>query len=206
MWRKRIITLSIALAALLTVPTAARAQFFGGFGFNPWGWGGWGGGWGGWGWNRPYTFGGISPGWGYGGFGFNPYMNSGFGYNSMWIDPFYYSGPQFYSGFAAIGDVPRMRSSLYPALAIVPAADEVDNRAHIRVLLPAADAQVWLDGKLMTETGTERRFVTPVLDSKSTYTYRVRARWRGPNGMQEDTRTISFRAGANVFVDFTRPR
>jgi hypothetical protein len=41
-----------------------------------------------------------------------------------------------------------------------------------------------------------------VLDSKSTYTYRVRARWNG----QEETRTISFRAGANVVVDFTRPR
>jgi uncharacterized protein (TIGR03000 family) len=197
MWRNRIIALTLGVAAVLAAPTPARAQFFGGFGFNPWGWGG---GWGGWG-GYPYTFGGMYPGYGYGN---NPYMFNRF--NSFYMDPFYYSGPQYYPGFAAIGDVPRTRSSLYPAVAIVPAAGEVDNRAGIRVVLPAADAQVWLDGMLMKETGSERRFITPVLDSKSTYTYRVRARWRGPDGMQEDTRTISFRAGANVVVDFTRPR
>jgi len=192
MWRNRIISLSIVLGALSLTPGKAQAQFFGGFGFNP-------------------VFGrGFSPYYGGYGMGYNPYMFNS--YNPYMYNPFMYSFntsvPQYYPGFAAIGDVPRMRSSLYPAVAVIPASiQDPDNRAHIRVIVPAGDAQVWLDGSLMKETGSDRQFVTPTLAAKSTYSYQVRARWRDQSGtMRTDTRSIDFQAGANVTVDFTRPR
>jgi uncharacterized protein (TIGR03000 family) len=198
MWRNRIMALAIVVGALSLTPSKAQAQFFGGFGFNP-------------------VFGrGFFPyygGWPYGGYGYspymsNPYMYNPFMYNSFYMDPFYRSGPVIYPGFAAVGDVPRMRSSLYPAVAVIPASFQApDNRAHIRVLVPAGDAQIWLDNMLMKETGSDRQFVTPALAAKSTYSYQVRARWRDQNGtLRTDTRNIHFQAGGNVTVDFTRPR
>jgi uncharacterized protein (TIGR03000 family) len=51
--------------------------------------------------------------------------------------------------------------------------------AVVTVLVPA-DAEVFFDGERMTETGTERRFVTPPLTVGENYSYQVRARWQQP--------------------------
>jgi uncharacterized protein (TIGR03000 family) len=142
------------------------------------------------------------PGMGYGGYPYNPAM-----YNSS----FNYSGPVTYPGFASMGYGARKRSTIYPALAIAPeaatgngpiraASYETDSsRAHIEVTVPRADAQVWIQGTLMQQTGTTRQFVSPPLAADSKYTYEVRVRW----GEHTETKQVPVRAGARVTLNFT---
>lgn len=212
MWRKRnaICAGGLVLVLLLAIPGSAGAFFFfglpfgGGYGNNL----GWGGGypnWGGFG-GPNFGNGGIGPH--YPGYGMMPnvYNPYGFGMNS-----YTYSGPITLPGFAASGYSPRWRSSLYPALSanntndvlIIPAsATAPDDKARIEVRLPSANAQVWLDGVRMTQTGISRRFVTPELDPKSRYSYEIKVRWDNGSS-QEDTRRVSVRAGDSLMVDFT---
>jgi len=215
MWRKRntIGAACLVLVLLLAIPGTAGAFFFFGTPF-------WGGGFGnlGWGGTYPYWGGFGGPNFGYGGmgphypsYGASPFLYNPYGYG---MNSYSYSGPIALPGFAASGYSPRWRSSLYPALAasalnnnndtlIIPASSQAaDDRARLEIRVPAANAQVWLDGVRMTQTGTSRRFVTPALDPKSRYSYEVKVRW--DNGSpQEETRRVSVRAGDSLMVDFT---
>ncbi len=48
--------------------------------------------------------------------------------------------------------------------------------ATVNVYLPP-DAELWFDGKKMTQTGAYRAFVTPLLIAGKAYSYMVRATW-----------------------------
>ncbi|HZZ82531.1 MAG TPA: TIGR03000 domain-containing protein, partial [Gemmataceae bacterium] len=76
--------------------------------------------------------------------------------------------------------------------------------ANIRVIVPDANAQVWFDGTLTKQTGTDRLFSTPTLTNGSTGTYRVRASWmqNGKETIQERAVTVS--PGQTYIVDFNQ--
>ena len=77
------------------------------------------------------------------------------------------------------------------------------NSARIIIRLPAANAQVWIDGQLTQQQGMSRRFDTPSLEP-GTYSYKIRAKWRQNGRDMDQTRTISFQPGRTVTVDFNQ--
>jgi uncharacterized protein (TIGR03000 family) len=75
--------------------------------------------------------------------------------------------------------------------------------ARVRVTLPDADAQVWFEGQLTSQRGTQRGFVSPALESGREYLYDVRARWTQNGREVERTQTVRVRADGVVTVDFS---
>src|SRR5262245_1266001 len=74
--------------------------------------------------------------------------------------------------------------------------------ATIRVLLPSANAQLSIDDVPTRQTGSERVFVSPPLESGRSYTYTVTATWQ-PNNYTTITRTrkVPVKAGQELQVD-----
>jgi uncharacterized protein (TIGR03000 family) len=72
------------------------------------------------------------------------------------------------------------------------------------VRVPSSNAEVWLDGQPTSQGGMDRTFMTPRLNSGSTYTYEVKARWMENGQPVEQTRTVRFQTGQTVNVDFNR--
>jgi len=78
--------------------------------------------------------------------------------------------------------------------------------AMVRVVLPAPDAKLTLEGQDTQGTGTVRDFTSPPLDPNQTYQYTVRAQWKQGDQTKEETRTVDVRAGSRVSVDFRNPQ
>jgi uncharacterized protein (TIGR03000 family) len=78
-----------------------------------------------------------------------------------------------------------------------------DAKAHVMVRVPASDAQVWFDDHRTQQTGTQRNFDSPSLES-GTYSYKIRAKWRQDGKDKEQTRTVRVQPGQRVTVDFGR--
>jgi uncharacterized protein (TIGR03000 family) len=77
--------------------------------------------------------------------------------------------------------------------------------AKVNVVVPAT-AELFVDGIRTSTTGSDRTFITPLLELGLDYTYLVLVRWN-ENGMPvEQTRTVKVFSGAQVRVDFTRPQ
>jgi uncharacterized protein (TIGR03000 family) len=74
--------------------------------------------------------------------------------------------------------------------------------ANLTVLVPRADAQVWLNDTLMTQQGMDRLFQTPPL--QRTGTYIVKARWTDNGKTIDQQRTVEVSPGQAVIVDFRR--
>jgi len=197
----------------LCMPTPAQAQVpfrtFGGFG----NWGGFGvgnfGGWGGWrGWGFPWGY-----GWGSGfasPFGWGPR----FAYYPGWMGtpyvPYAYERAEtiVMPGWSA-SVPPRARAALYPAIPepsreVIQAALEEGSkdRALINLRVPAASAQVYLDGVLTKQTGLVRTFVTPRLNPGGLYSFVVEVVWQDANGHnQRVRRQLDVRAGKTSVLD-----
>jgi len=82
---------------------------------------------------------------------------------------------------------------------------EADTSATVNLELPAADAEVWVQGKKLDGSGTTRRFVSPPLDSGDKYTYTFQGRWLRDGREVKDSRSVEVYAGDRVTLDFTRP-
>jgi len=208
----------LAAGVLLLAPGDSQAQMFrGGRGY---GGGGWGGGWGG-GYRGDYGWG--SPGYGYGygnGLGYNSYYPSygsnyysSPGYNYYGTTPYAYNYPYTSQGSVVTptytypqgayaypqGTMSTTTESLYrPAVA--------PNSARLTVMVPAADARVYIQGQEMTESGMTRQFVSPSLTPGENYTYEVRAVWNQNGQAMDQTRTARVRANETATVDFRVPQ
>ena len=80
------------------------------------------------------------------------------------------------------------------------------NTALVTVYVPRAGAEVWFGDSATQQTGTVRQFQSPPLTPGRDYTYRITARWTGPDGRPVvQARDVTVRAGSQVTVDFTRP-
>ena len=77
---------------------------------------------------------------------------------------------------------------------------------RLRVLLPAADAQLTVEHQPTGQRGVSRIFQTPPLEPGKDYFYTLAARWE-PNNYTTITRTrqIAVRVGPEIVADLTRP-
>jgi uncharacterized protein (TIGR03000 family) len=100
---------------------------------------------------------------------------------------------------AAPQQPPQQQANVVPA---APPPEAAKGTASVTVIVPG-DAEISIDGAPTSLTGTERSFVTPPLSPGYNYSYTLRARWTANGVPVEQTRKVTFSAGANVRVDFT---
>jgi len=183
----------------------------GGLGYGNYGYGGYGYG-SGYGWNSPGYYGGSgwnSPGY-YGGTTYpsNSYAWSGqtdggwtgSGYQSFY-PPTY--GTQGYGtqGYGTQG-YGTQGYGVQQASGFGQQQFNDGTRAVIRVHV-RPDAQVMFEDSPTQQMGPERVFITPALEGKGNYSYKITARWRDQNGKEVSrVQTARFSAGKTVDVDF----
>lgn len=109
-------------------------------------------------------------------------------YNSAYIDAYGQYRPHLWA-------LPR------PFPKPPPPPPTVDPLAHFLVQVPG-DAEVWLEGVKMHQTGPDRRFASPPLEPGIRYGYTVRARWLQDGQMMDQTQVLTVRAGAWVSIHF----
>ncbi|HZZ77357.1 MAG TPA: TIGR03000 domain-containing protein [Gemmataceae bacterium] len=71
--------------------------------------------------------------------------------------------------------------------------------ATIHVLMPNPSAKLWFDDKATTQTGPDRIFFTPSLQSAGKYT--VKARWTEDGREVNRQRTVNVQPGQTVMLD-----
>lgn len=145
-------------------------------------------------------------------YSYMPYGNFGpWGYSTYPYGVQYGYLPQTYAAPAIdFGPPARSRSSLYPAVPYSEFAAEEqqrssERRGYINVTVPTADTKVWINGKLMTQTGKERSFMTPLLESTAkSYSFDLKVRWTDDFGEREQQlpTALQVRAGETRDVVF----
>jgi len=115
-----------------------------------------------------------------------------------------HSTPGYYHPVSGYGPIPRAIVTSTP-VSHSPNADKVQQTASVKVLLPTADAEVWLSGSRGTLRGAERLFSSPALEPGREYTYTVRVRWTIDGRVLESVRAVDVRAGETSAVDFRTP-
>ncbi len=76
------------------------------------------------------------------------------------------------------------------------------NTAVIKLRLPAADAELWVEGEKVGGTGTVRQFMSPPLKPGEGYTVTLQARWSQDGQPMTETHKAEVYAGDRVTVDF----
>jgi uncharacterized protein (TIGR03000 family) len=133
-------------------------------------------------------------GWGWEGWP-NGYTN---GYADWYYRPWYWDDDApFRRQYAVVQ--PVIIAS--PTSARPSPSDPGGTAVRINVRVPA-DAEVWVEGAKTAQTGTRRTYVSPPLDPDETYTYSVRARWRGADGEVDRTRKAQVSGGDEVTLNF----
>lgn len=94
---------------------------------------------------------------------------------------------------------PRMRPVSYGYL-----SEAASDRAVLRITVPTATAQLWVDGQPVESFGVSRRYVTPALIGNVSRSYEVRVRWVEDGQVRTQTQTVRAAAGQTVSVHFPR--
>lgn len=145
------------------------------------------------GYNRVYY------GSGYPSYSYPYYMSSRYGpvynYAPATTGATYYSGPVYQES-----RVPLTSTSSGGYRSFYPSADP--QTATVRVLVPTDTARVWIDDQPTQQSGTDRLYVTPPLETGKNYSYTVRASWM--QGGQEVNREkkVPIEPGKNALVNF----
>jgi uncharacterized protein (TIGR03000 family) len=210
MIRNAFLMLSLVGSTLLLTAGDASAQrrgmYRGGY-YNNWG----------------YT----TPGYysnGYNPYGYNSYYGNSqytpyYSQSSSYYNP-YYSNPNYYSTPNYNYSTPNYSTPNYatPGVTIVPqsssgiasasysTSDTSQNVAYLTVMLPSADAEIWLGNSATTQKGMQRTFQSPALEPGRDYTYTVKARWTSEGKSVEQSRDVNVRAGQTSNVDFRGSR
>jgi uncharacterized protein (TIGR03000 family) len=106
----------------------------------------------------------------------------------------------------------RGRRSMYPQTTAepVPAPRSVREQttttggAVLDFVVPA-DAQIWVDGKLIERKGERYRYQSGPITAGQKQSFEVRAQWNDDGRVVTQTRTVSAGSGGNMKVDFTKP-
>jgi len=117
----------------------------------------------------------------------------GRGYYGPYVAP-YYGANYYYADPIVQVPITEVRESFYE-----PAASQ--QTATMVVLVPRADAKVWVDGAATSQQGMERTFNSPPLDP-GTYIYTIRARWTENGQAIERERRVNVQPGQSVKVNF----
>jgi uncharacterized protein (TIGR03000 family) len=143
----------------------------------------------------------------YGGYGY-PYYSSYYpynygwnyypGYNSWWF-PTYYVQPSY----SVIESTPTVVDNYSPAaVSYAPMTETAqDSCAHLRVIVPPT-AEVWVQGRKTSMTGSNRSFVSPTLTPGKDYHYDISVRWSENGTPVRRDRTIDVHANEAVTVNF----
>ncbi len=140
-------------------------------------------------------YGGFYPGfyglgYGYGGYGYPGY---GYGYfnDGYAVPTTVYVNPTF------------QVAPVVPDTSMIPTQPQ-NRTAQIDVVLPTANAQVWVDGNSMTAgSGTRREFVSPNLDPGYSYSYRVTVSWVDNGRQIRAEKVIPVAPGRASLADFS---
>jgi uncharacterized protein (TIGR03000 family) len=82
------------------------------------------------------------------------------------------------------------------------ATPRVDERGHVVVRLPRANAQLLINGNKTRQKGKTRRFVSDPIRKGRSETYTFTARWKEKGTEVERTKKIALRAGEDKVVKF----
>jgi uncharacterized protein (TIGR03000 family) len=74
----------------------------------------------------------------------------------------------------------------------------------IDVVVPA-EAELWIEGKKMGQTGDQRKFISPPLQAGRRFSYDFRIRFKDDGREQTRTRSLDVLAGGSYTVDFVNP-
>jgi uncharacterized protein (TIGR03000 family) len=78
--------------------------------------------------------------------------------------------------------------------------------AHLMVILPTRDAELWVNDTFMTKQGSSRSFISPFLIPGKHFVYDLKVRYKNKQGrVVEQLRSIIVQAGSSDIVDFTWP-
>ena len=102
------------------------------------------------------------------------------------------------------------RSSMYPRSGEpIPAPGQLEGQTTttgaVLDFVAPADAQIWVDGRLVQRTGDRYRFQSGPITTGRNQSFEVRAQWNDNGRVVNQTRNVSVGAGGNTKVDFTRP-
>jgi uncharacterized protein (TIGR03000 family) len=200
--------------AIMVVATPAEAQWRGG-GWRGGGWGGWRGGWdGGWygglgyGYGSPYYggyygsyyrpyYGGYYSPYAYG--SYTPYYGTMYGYSTVPYTGYSYGQPQITYNVTGMASAGAPQTQTYQSFYSPPSSND---RLSLRILVPAADARVWVDNTLTDRQGTDRSFVSPQLTPGQQYSYTVRASWMENGREVTRQKVLSFTPGQQLTINF----
>jgi len=135
-------------------------------------------------------------GWGFRYYWFNDCCH--YPYRADWLywEPYYYSEP------AAVYYVaPPQVMPIASTAANVPPTLKRDSSATVQVLVPP-DAELWLDGNKLEQTGSVRSISTPSLAPGKTLKHEVRATWVANGQPVTQTREVQVQAGNQRIVNF----
>jgi uncharacterized protein (TIGR03000 family) len=107
----------------------------------------------------------------------------------------------------AAGYAPPATPAQVPAVAPTPATEKPsrDDAGHLQLMVPE-NAEVFIAGAKITQTGQVREIITPRLQVGTRYTYKISVRYANGQGqMVDDTREIRFQANDWFAINFTRP-
>jgi uncharacterized protein (TIGR03000 family) len=185
----------------------AHVGGYGGGGYRG-GYGGYRGGYGGYRGGYGYRgYGGYGL-YGWGGLGYWPSYGYAPYYDTYASSPDFYYAPDYSAAPIANYDT-NSPTIVTPQSYNVPAAPAIPpdttGRAKLHVLLPDANARVFIEGTLTQQNGTNREFITPPLTPDKSYVYTIRATWMD-NGRQMDrSMDVKVQAGRGTTVDFRAP-
>lgn len=132
----------------------------------------------------------------YAGAGLSPYYpNYGFGYAPYLATPGYFGGPYAATPYAYQPPPPPPATVLPPVApeeAVMPRPQDGVARVSLRV---PEDAEVWIEGVKMRQTGERRHFVTPPLKSGKAYEYEIRVAWTENGRPAAETQRLAVHAG-----------
>jgi uncharacterized protein (TIGR03000 family) len=177
--RKAFVVLSLVVVTALATAGNANAQrrVFGGWGTMP-------------SYSGAYYYGdGVYSPY-YPGYGYSPgYYNTAPRYG---VNP----GAYYYTVPAVQMPVTRVGQSFYsgpePAQQIV----------TMTMVVPTAEAQVWIGDTPTTQQGTQRLFHSPALEPGKNFIYTIKARWMENGQAVERERRVTVQAGQRITVNF----
>ena len=130
--------------------------------------------------------------------------------DSHWYSPEYWRyhalfepepAKQFYSGASYFPPEVADRS----LRSISSTANLSNDRVLLRVVVPEADSEVWINEHLSQQTGTERNFISPLVNRGERRLYTVRASWTENGQDMTSQKKVWAVPGRWYTVDLTQP-
>lgn len=116
----------------------------------------------------------------------------------------YMNPPRYGYGLHALGYRAASPRLATPSVSVRPATTlPAANCCRVDVILPHAEAELWVNQTKTQSSGANRTFETPELAAGKEFRYELVARWQNNGTARSDTRAVVVTSGQSVVVDFT---